>query len=81
MLDSFYTCMLMKSGSFPRDIPTWDGNTVEDHIWTEWKSFFNLLQAALERESIAATGQLENFGNADSHKGTMELSLTHPDPT
>ena len=33
MLDAFATYMLLKSCSFPRDPPTWDGKSIMDQTW------------------------------------------------
>ena len=66
MMAVFATYILMKASSFPQDRPTWGGKPVEDQIWPEWKIFFKPLQDALERKSIAATGQPDIFGTAAS---------------
>ena len=35
-----------------------------DQTWNAWKAFFKPLQAVLEHEYAAATGQLDIFGTA-----------------
>ena len=49
MLAALATNMLLKSGSFLQDRPTWDGKSIMDQTWDGWKGFFKPLQAALER--------------------------------
>ena len=62
MLAAIATYMLLKSRSFPRDHPNWDGKPTMDQTWDAWKALFKPLQAALERKYAAATGQPDIFG-------------------
>ena len=64
MLTAFTTYMLLKSGSFPWDRPTWDGNPTEEQLWPAWKLFFKPLQLELEREYIVTTEKPDMFGTA-----------------
>ena len=47
MLAAFATFMLLKSNTFLRDRPVWDGKPVVEQIWSEWKRFFKPLQPSL----------------------------------
>ena len=53
MLAAFATYMILKTNSFPRNRPVWDGKPVGDQKWASWKEFFNPLQLALERKTAA----------------------------
>ena len=61
---AFATYMLLKSNSFPRNRPVWDGKPVGDQKWSAWKEFFKPLQLALERETAAAGDAPDMFGTA-----------------
>ena len=64
MLAAFSTYMLLKSNSFPRNRPVWDGKPVGDQKWSAWKEFFKPLQLVLERETAAAGDAPDMFGTA-----------------
>ena len=64
MLAAFATFMLLKTDSFPRNRPVWDGNPVGDQRWDAWKDFFKPLQLALERETAASGDAPDMFGTA-----------------
>ena len=64
MLAAFVAYMLLKSNSFPRNRPVWDGKPVGDQKWAVWKKFFKPLQLALKRENAAAGDTPYIFGTA-----------------
>ena len=64
MLAAFATFMLLKTNSFPRNRPVWDGKPVGDQRWDAWKEFFKPLQLALERETAASGDAPNMFGTA-----------------
>ena len=37
MLAAFTTYMILKTNSFPRNLPVWDGKPVGDQKWAAWK--------------------------------------------
>ena len=64
MLAAFTTYMLLKSNSFSRNRPVWDGKPVGDQPWGAWKEFFKPFHLALERKTDAASDAHDMFGTA-----------------
>ena len=64
MLAAFATYMLLKSNSFPCNLPVWDGKPVGDQRWDAWEEFFKPLHLALKRETAAAGDAPDMFGTA-----------------
>ena len=64
MLAAFAMYMLLKTNSFPRNRPVWDGKPVGDQKWAAWKELFKPLQLALASKTAAAGDVPDMFGTA-----------------
>ena len=69
--------LLLKSKSFPKDLPKWDGKIPEDQNLQAWEDYFHPLHKELELESILARGR-SAFGSAHSAALIHNIS---PPPT
>ena len=64
VLAAFATLMLLCTGSFPCNIPTWDVKKVEEQTWPAWKDFPPPLQLALMREQAVSADRPDTFDTA-----------------
>ena len=78
MLAAFATFMLLKSNSFPRNRPVWDGKPVEDQRWVAWKELFEPLQLAFSFRQC--TQHVHNLcrGSATPRHSTQPLHCQRP---
>ena len=79
LLAAIASSSLLKSKSFPKDRPKWDGKIPKDQTLQAWEDYFLSLHKSLERESILATGRSDVFGSA--HSAALIHDISPPTTT